>query len=47
MSSKKQTRILLEADPASLHTSKMELSLKKFNRFKLLNIFKKFPILDV
>ena len=33
-----------EADSGSGHTSKMELLVKYFNGFKLLNIFKKSPI---
>ena len=47
MSSKKQMRILPEVDSGFQHTSKMELSVKYFNRFKLLNFFTKSPILGV
>ena len=39
--SSKPTRILPEADLGSHHTPKMELSAKKFNGFKLLDIFTK------
>lgn len=37
MSSKKKKRILAEMDSGTSHTSKMELLLKNFNRFKPLN----------
>ena len=47
MSSGKQQWLLPEVDSAPHNTSKMEVSLKKFNGFRLLNNFTKSPILDV
>ena len=43
MSYKKLKRILPKADSSPHHTSKMEVPLKNFNGFKLLNIFTRFP----
>ena len=37
----------IEVDPNSHHKYKIELSVKRFNRFKLLNIFTKSFILHV
>lgn len=45
--SSKPTRILPEADLGSHHTPKMELSAKKCNGFKLLDIFTKSPMFAV
>ena len=43
MSPTKQTRILPERHSSSLHTSKAELSVKKTNGFKPLNILQNPP----
>ena len=47
MSSKKQKRIVPEADSDPHHISIMEVSVKNFTVFKLLNIYSKSSILDV
>ena len=44
--SKKQKRMLPEADSGPHHTSKMEVSVKGFNELKLSNIFTNSSILD-
>ena len=44
---KKQKKTLPAADAGPQHISKMKLSANNCKRFNLLNIFTKFPILDV